>query len=141
MRPSKRRGSFRSIRAAFLSLISRRTEEEADKIGELPSLTERARAPLSSPVTPAYVKMARHERDDKAEEACRNFENYLTEMLVDERKVRDLMDVEELLLCWSSLNNPVFVELVCRFYAELCNDLFSSDESGAAVDDIISAAT
>ncbi|WOK93694.1 ovate protein family [Canna indica] len=68
--------------------------------------------------------------EDRVEEACRSFENYLVEMIVEEGKVRDLMDVEELLYCWGNLRSPVFVELVSRFYGELCNDLFSADKSG-----------
>ncbi|OAY79962.1 Transcription repressor OFP17 [Ananas comosus] len=127
---------FRSIRAVFWPLVSMRSEETLDKIGELPSMSiERVQAPLPSPVTPAYIKMAcsRREREggveahDEVEEACRSFENYLMEMLVEEREVRDLMDVEELLDCWDSLKCPEFIELVCRFYGELCKDLFPSD--------------
>ncbi|CAL4900070.1 unnamed protein product [Urochloa decumbens] len=97
-------------------------------------------APVSSPETPAYVKaVARLQsgrsggsssggygevEDGKKEEACRSFESCLMEMLVEEGKARDLQDVEELLRCWERLKSPVFVELVCRFYGELCNDLF-----------------
>ncbi|GJM88281.1 hypothetical protein PR202_ga04326 [Eleusine coracana subsp. coracana] len=46
------------------------------------------------------------------------------EMLVEEGKARDLQDVEELLRCWERLKSPVFIDLVCRFYGELCNDMF-----------------
>ncbi|KAF8010493.1 hypothetical protein BT93_J1200 [Corymbia citriodora subsp. variegata] len=70
---------------------------------------------------------------DEVEEACRSFENYLAEMIVEEGKVRDLMDVEELLFCWKNLKCPVFVDLVSRFYRELCRDLFAGtddDEDG-----------
>ncbi|CAN6338003.1 unnamed protein product [Urochloa humidicola] len=98
-------------------------------------------APVSSPETPAYVKAVARLRSgrsagsssgggdgraevDKEEEACRSFESCLMEMLVEEGKARDLQDVEELLRCWERLKSPVFVELVCRFYGELCNDLF-----------------
>ncbi|CAL5094260.1 unnamed protein product [Urochloa decumbens] len=97
-------------------------------------------APVSSPETPAYVKAVSRLRsgrsagsssggvgeveDEKKEEACRSFESCLMEMLVEEGKTRDLQDVEELLRCWERLKSPVFVELVCRFYGELCNDLF-----------------
>lgn len=61
---------------------------------------------------------------EDVEDACRSFENYLVEMIVEEGKVRDLMDVEELLYCWKNLNCPVFIDLVSRFYGELCKDLF-----------------
>lgn len=95
-------------------------------------------APVSSPETPAYVKVVARLRsgrsagssgdgeaeDEKKEEACRSFESCLMEMLVEEGKARDLQDVEELLRCWERLKSPVFVELVCRFYGELCNDMF-----------------
>nr|CAD1841858.1 unnamed protein product [Ananas comosus var. bracteatus] len=98
---------FRSIRAVFWPLVSMRSEETIDKIGELPSMSiERVQAPLPSPVTPAYIKMV---------------------YVGGGEEVRDLMDVEELLDCWDSLKCPEFIELVCRFYGELCKDLFSSD--------------
>jgi hypothetical protein len=69
-------------------------------------------------------------------EACKSFESYLMEMLVEEKKVRDLMDVEELMHCWERLKSPVFIELVCRFYGELCKDLFPRDDQsiGSASD-------
>ncbi|KAK9280543.1 hypothetical protein L1049_014235 [Liquidambar formosana] len=85
------------------------------------------------PITPAYIrssgggKKEALARED-VEDACRSFENYLVEMIVEEGKVRDLMDVEELLYCWKNLKCPVFINLVCRFYGELCKDLFSSEE-------------
>lgn len=60
------------------------------------------------------------------EEACRSFEKYLVEMIVEEGNTKDLMDVEEVLRCWKNLKSPVFIHLVSRFYAELCKDLFSS---------------
>lgn len=70
--------------------------------------------------------MEAKERDDEVEDACRSFENYLIEMIVEEGKTGDLVDVEELLYCWKNLRCPVFTDLVCRFYGELCKDLFSS---------------
>lgn len=66
---------------------------------------------------------------DGTEDACRRFENYLVEMILEEGKTGDLVDVEELLHCWKNLKSPVFIDLVCRFYGELCKDLFSSDNS------------
>lgn len=71
------------------------------------------------------------DQEEEVEDACRSFENYLVEMIIEEGKVRDLMDVEELLYCWRNLKCPVFVDLVCRFYGELCKDLFSSDNNEA----------
>lgn len=88
-----------------------------------------------SPITPAYLKAMAGEpvasSHEEVQDACRSFENYLVEMIIDEGKVRDLMDVEELLYCWKNLKSPVFIDLVGRFYGELCKDLFStsSDES------------
>ncbi|KAL6657365.1 hypothetical protein ACP70R_005145 [Stipagrostis hirtigluma subsp. patula] len=66
---------------------------------------------------------------DGVEEACRSFERHLMEMLVEERKVMDLTDVEELLCCWEKLRCPAFVQLVGRFYGELCVDLFSGRDA------------
>ncbi|XP_027333391.1 transcription repressor OFP17-like [Abrus precatorius] len=85
-----------------------------------------------SPLTPAYVRTRAAKKREEAsrqevEDACRSFENYLVEMIVEEGKTKDLMDVEELLYCWKNLKCPVFVDLVCRFYGELCKDLFSPD--------------
>ncbi|KAL1558775.1 transcription repressor OFP17-like [Salvia divinorum] len=107
-------------------------EREMDRVTELTSFSDAAphhRAPYPSPLTPAYIKMsavaARVEEDDRVEEACRSFEKYLVEMIVDEGKASDLGDVEELLHCWKELRSPVFIDLVCRFYRELCTDLFS----------------
>ncbi|XP_066392852.1 uncharacterized protein [Miscanthus floridulus] len=72
----------------------------------------------------AKAIVVRHGGDVEA--ACRSFERHLMEMLVEERKVMDLTDVEELLCCWEQLTCPAFVRLVGRFYGELCMDLFSS---------------
>lgn len=81
-----------------------------------------------SPLTSAYVREDKREgSSQEVEDACRSFENYLVEMIVEEGKTRDLMDVEELLYCWKNLKCPVFIDLVSRFYGELCKDLFSSD--------------
>ncbi|KAJ4816985.1 Transcription repressor OFP17 [Rhynchospora pubera] len=64
--------------------------------------------------------------DDEVQKACRNFEKYIMEMILEERKVRDLLDVEELMYCMDKLQAPAFIELVCTFYGELCVDLFSN---------------
>lgn len=86
-----------------------------------------------SPITPAYVRVSRAGKreasaDEDMDDACRSFENYLAQMIVEEGKVKDLMDVEELLRCWKNLKSPVFIDLVCRFYGELCRDLFSTKD-------------
>lgn len=69
-------------------------------------------------------------KEDAVEEACRNFENYLIHMIVEDGKIDDLMDMEELLFYWKNLNSPIFIDLVTRFYGELCTDLFPSDNDG-----------
>lgn len=92
------------------------------------------RAPFPSPMTPAYVKLNAKEGlyEDEVEDACRSFESYLVDMIVEDGKVKDLTDVEELLYCWKNLSCPVFTDLVGRFYGELCKDLFSnSSEDGS----------
>lgn len=85
-----------------------------------------------SPLTPVCVAVCGAGKREEAskqevEDACRSFENYLAEMIVEEGKTRDLTDVEELLYCWKNLKCPVFIDLVSRFYGELCKDLFSPD--------------
>ena len=97
-------------------------------------------APPQLALTPAAAKVSsigvaareearaivRHgEEAADVEAACRSFERHLVEMLVEERKVMDLTDVEELLCCWEKLRCPAFVKLVGRFYGELCMDLFA----------------
>ncbi|KAL1810725.1 hypothetical protein ACET3Z_020790 [Daucus carota] len=67
------------------------------------------------------------ECSEEVEEACRSFENYLAEMIVEQGRTKDLMDVEQLLYCWDNLRCPVFIDLVSRFYGELCKDLFTSN--------------
>lgn len=150
MSPRRRRHrkTFRSVRAVFWQLVPTSTTPATSTaqgevaqgavpapqtvVPETPVI-----APVSSPETPAYLNVVarlRSERsaasgggedeDKEKEEACRSFETCLMEMLVEEGKARDLQDVEELLRCWERLKSPVFVDLVCRFYGELCNDLF-----------------
>ncbi|KAL3517965.1 hypothetical protein ACH5RR_020554 [Cinchona calisaya] len=106
---------------------------DMDRVMELKSFSDAGynKAPFPSPLTPAYVRMnaARGKEvsgEDEMEDACKSFESYLVEMIVEEGKMRDLMDVEELLHCWKNLKCPVFIDLVCRFYGELCRDLFSN---------------
>ncbi|CAK7323522.1 unnamed protein product [Dovyalis caffra] len=112
-----------------------------DRVAELRSVSEGEREKMlfPSPITPAYIKASLAMKrqtfgDEDVEDACRSFENYLVEMIVDEGKVRDLADVEELLYCWKNLKCPVFIDLVCRFYGELCKDLFSPDDDSTYTD-------
>ncbi|XP_057789829.1 transcription repressor OFP17-like [Salvia miltiorrhiza] len=125
LRLRRRGGRLSKMMTVFRSP---RDEREMDRVTELTSFSQRA--PHPSPLTPAYIRMsakAGEEEDDHVEEACRSFEKYLVEMIVEEGKVRDLGDVEELLYCWEELRSPVFLALVCRFYRELCTDLFSAN--------------
>lgn len=93
---------------------------------------------FSSPKTPAHIRAAAKQSDasrqEEVDDACRSFENYLMEMIVEEGKVKDLNDVEELLYCWRNLKSPIFIDLVCRFYGELCKDLFAPDDDSEDVD-------
>nr|XP_043618704.1 transcription repressor OFP17-like [Erigeron canadensis] len=115
-----------------------RKEKDMDRVMELKSFSDAGftqKAPCPSPLTPAYIKMIgrgrmesmEEEEDQDAENACRRFESYLVKMIAEEGKMRDLVDVEELLYCWKNLKSPVFMNLVCRFYGELCKDLFSEN--------------
>lgn len=109
-----------------------------DKVAELRSISKAAagcntdRLLFSSPLTPAnYMKVgggSRKREPSDVEDACRSFENYLVEMIVEEGKVSNLMDVEELLYCWKNLTCPVFIDLVSRFYGELCKDLSAGND-------------
>ncbi|KAL6203547.1 hypothetical protein ACLB2K_027247 [Fragaria x ananassa] len=120
------------FRSAFRSL---RKPKGMDRLAAIKSFSEKGdrRVLPPSPVTPAYVKAMAEKRvnadDDEVQDACRSFENYLVEMIVEEGKLRDLTDVEELLYCWKNLKCPVFIDLVGRFYGELCKDLFSPDNT------------
>ncbi|TYJ34005.1 hypothetical protein E1A91_A05G140400v1 [Gossypium mustelinum] len=116
----------------------KKLSRKMDKVAELRSISEAAagcnrdRLLFSSPLIPAnYMKVGRGSRKREpsdVEDACRSFENYLVEMIVEEGKVSDLMDVEELLYCWKNLTCPVFIDLVSRFYGELCTDLFAGND-------------
>ncbi|XWS71938.1 hypothetical protein CRYUN_Cryun03dG0181700 [Craigia yunnanensis] len=127
-------------RSPLLSIFSSlRRSKKMDKLAELRSFSEAGhdRLLFPSPLTPAYMRVGgsgKRESSgyDDMEDACRSFENYLVEMIVEEGKVSDLMDVEELLYCWKNLTCPVFIDLVSRFYGELCRDLFSADNDDNA---------
>jgi len=114
---------------------SPKKSKHADTVPGLRSPSNVHETPLfPSPLTPACAKACDVEKSEEGsrqevEDACKSFENYLVEMIVEEGKTRDLMDVEELLYCWKNLKCPVYIDLVSRFYGELCRDLFSA-ESG-----------
>ncbi|KAL9993269.1 putative ovate protein family [Helianthus debilis subsp. tardiflorus] len=122
---------------------SLRRPKDMDRLMELKSFSDSGflqKAPCSSPLTPAYVKMGRAaivEDDDDAEDDCQRFESYLVKMVAEEGNTRDLVDVEELLYCWKNLKSPVFMNLVCRFYGELCKDLFSTNDDNDGDDNDI----
>ncbi|XP_022731887.1 transcription repressor OFP17 [Durio zibethinus] len=132
----------KSPTSALLSVFrSLRKSRKMDKLVELRSFSEAGhdRLLFPSPLTPSYTRVGGSSKRessgyDDVEDACRSFENYLVEMIVDEGKVSDLMDVEELLYCWKNLTCPVFIDLVSRFYGELCTDLFSADDDADNVD-------
>uniref|UniRef100_A0A7N0TH53 OVATE domain-containing protein n=1 Tax=Kalanchoe fedtschenkoi TaxID=63787 RepID=A0A7N0TH53_KALFE len=118
----------------FSVFRSQRKSKEMNRVREL---TDPGKEKLlfTLPHTPASAKRGRGTDmetealvvDDVVEEACRSFEKYLSEMIVEEGNVSDLMDVEELLYCWKNIKSPVFAEMVSRFYGELCKDLFSPE--------------
>ncbi|RID62202.1 hypothetical protein BRARA_E01289 [Brassica rapa] len=88
-------------------------------------------SPITTTVSAKRTKKSLGTRDtfedNAVEDACRSFENYLIQLIVEEGKMDDLMDIEELLSSWKNLKSPVFIELVSRFYGELCRDLFSGE--------------
>ncbi|KAJ6761840.1 TRANSCRIPTION REPRESSOR OFP17-LIKE [Salix koriyanagi] len=134
--PQKNR-VFKSLLSVFHPL---RKSRKMDRVSELMSVSELEceRMLFPSPLTPAYIKASLAKKrqtfsDEDVEDACRSFENYLMEMMIEEGKVRDLMDVEELLYCWKNLKCPVFIDLVGRFYGELCKDLFSPDDDNTEI--------
>ncbi|KAJ0250779.1 hypothetical protein HA466_0140620 [Hirschfeldia incana] len=65
--------------------------------------------------------------EDDVKEACRRFEDYMIHVIVEEGKFDDVIDMEQVIYHWKHLNNPIFIELVTRFYGELCTDLFPSN--------------
>lgn len=134
-----RKTPSRNPMAAFLSGFRSLKKSKPRSISEVRSVySEDEKMQLfPSPLTPAFAmggigSSRRRELspvgDEDVEDACRSFENYLVKMIVEEGKVGDLTDVEELLYCWKNLKSPVFIDLVCRFYGELCKDLFSPDQ-------------
>ncbi|KAK1312711.1 hypothetical protein QJS10_CPA07g01277 [Acorus calamus] len=110
----------------------RRRRPKEDEVSEYTDRGSRA-APLpSTPLTPALVKMGASDfvhggGEEATEEACRSFERYVVEMVVEEGRVADMVDVEELLYCLEELKSPVFLGVVSRFYGEMCRDLFAGD--------------
>lgn len=123
----RRRRRLFNMMSVFRSPLD---EREIDRVTELASFPDH-KVPHPSPLTPAYIRMsaaAAAKDDDHVEEACRSFERYVVDMIVEEGKMRDLADVEELLYYWNGLKSPVFLDLVCRFYRDLCADLFSAND-------------
>jgi hypothetical protein len=101
-----------------------------------PLTSSNTKVELTPPFVSSYIKMAtqlkdigdnKTKEDLEVQKACRTFENYILEMLLEERKVRDLLDVEELIYCMDNLKSPAFIELFCTFYCEICVDLFSNE--------------
>lgn len=88
-------------------------------------------SPITTPVSASWTKNSLRSRetfeDNAVEDACKSFENYLTHLIAEEGTMDEVMDIEELLFCWKNLKSPVFIELVSRFYGELCRDLFSGE--------------
>ncbi|KAK6163845.1 hypothetical protein DH2020_000709 [Rehmannia glutinosa] len=132
-----RRGLSKITSSVLRSLRGKR-DDQMDQLTELTSFSDHGavhhKAPYPSPITPAYIRImssttARPNKMEAAvsDDACRSFEDYLIGMIVEQGKMRDLVDVEELLYCWKNLKSPVFIDLVCRFYGELCKDLFSAN--------------
>nr|ADE77859.1 unknown [Picea sitchensis] len=67
--------------------------------------------------------------------ACKQFRKCLIEMVAEDKNVRDLMDVEELLYCYQNLTCPVYRDLVSHFYAEICSDIFLPSASSSFDDE------
>ncbi|EOA28433.1 hypothetical protein CARUB_v10024641mg [Capsella rubella] len=117
------------------SSFSVNDDDDMSKYMQSPLTPATAKKLFTSPITtPAYAARTRKSlnsrdtfEDNAVEDACRSFENYLIHLIVEEGKLDDLMDIEELLYCWKNLKSPVFIELVSRFYGELCRDLFSGE--------------
>nr|GMD14048.1 transcription repressor OFP17-like [Ipomoea batatas] len=128
-----RRSIFRNLRKA------REDDDDDDEAMELKSFSDTTinqKAPFPSPLTPAYVRNNGREDGRIPDEvdggdACRRFEKCLAGIVAGEEgrmAIRDLnMDVEDLVYCWENLRCPVFLDLVCRFYRELCKDVFSDN--------------
>ncbi|KAI3450248.1 hypothetical protein Pfo_006913 [Paulownia fortunei] len=133
-KPNIRKTTHEGRISKILSVLrSLREKREMDPVTELASFSDAVyhKAPYPSPLTPAYIRMSGATKkevsdQDDVEDARRSFENYLIDMIIEEGKMRDLVDVEELLYCWKNLRSPVFIDLVCRFYGELCKDWFSN---------------
>ncbi|CAL5189803.1 unnamed protein product [Lathyrus oleraceus] len=133
-KPQKPSSPSKPMSSLLSAFRSPKKSNDFDKLQSFKSPSNVHETPIfPSPLTPACVRTNKREgskseaSSEEVEDACRSFENYLAEMIVEEGKTKDLMDVEELLYCWKNLKCPVFIDLVCRFYGELCKDLFSSD--------------
>ncbi|KAG4989186.1 hypothetical protein JHK82_031517 [Glycine max] len=69
-------------------------------------------------VSKTSCSVDKREASLQVEDACKKFENYLVEMVVEEGKMRDLLYVEELLHCWKNLKCPVFKYLFSSYSEE-----------------------
>ncbi|KAF8680801.1 hypothetical protein HU200_045648 [Digitaria exilis] len=121
--------------ARVLALQARLAAEPPRRAAALTTTTAAKVKVGSSGIGAAAREQASGELAGDVEAACRSFERQLMEMVVEEGKVMDLTDVEELLCCWDKLRCPDFVQLVGRFYGELCMDLFFA---GPESDDVSS---
>jgi hypothetical protein len=134
-------GSVVSVGARAASTTAARVLALQARLDEAPQLALTTAAPAAAIAKVSSIGVAAREEVGDVEAACRSFERHLVEMLVEERKVMDLTDVEELLRCWEKLRCPAFVQLVGRFYGELCMDLFSARDADVSSDESAEALT
>ncbi|EOA36892.1 hypothetical protein CARUB_v10011424mg [Capsella rubella] len=139
--PSSSSSSSSSLLSSCLCFLSTNKDQRMSQIrprSSPSSLTDDVKLLHSRKMFPLAVtqrkKKARTSqrymgKEDGVKEACRSFENYMIHMVVEDGKIDDLMDMEELLYYWKNLNSPIFIDLVTRFYGELCTDLFPSDDN------------
>jgi len=130
--------------AEFLTvLFSLRKAKDIEDDGGNPIMvdaTSAGKGHFPSPITPLFARNSGDSKKETSgnvediEESCRSFENYLVQMIVEEGKLVDLTDVEELVYCWRNLKSPIFIDLVCSFYGELCKDLFSPSDEAQSIE-------
>lgn len=81
------------------------------------------------------LKVARSRSMAAVEDACKQFRNYVIEMVAEDKNVDDLMDVEELLYCYQNITCPVYRDLLSQFYAQICSDIFLDSASSSSDDE------
>jgi len=81
------------------------------------------------------LKVARLRSIAEVEDACKQFRNYVIEMVAEDKNVNDLMDVEELLYCYQNITCPVYRDLLSQFYAEICSGIFLDSASSSSDDE------